>query len=91
VRYLVCYDISEDRRRQRLVDVLLDYGTRVEESVFECVLEASLAEQMIERIHKAVDTVEDKVLVYGLCESCADKVQILGPVERPAQAEFYIL
>ena len=67
MRYLVCYDISDDRRRQRLADVLLDYGSRVEESVFECMLEEQLASQMAERIRKTVDTGEDKVLVYVLC------------------------
>ena len=91
MRYLVCYDVSNDRRRQHLVDVLLDYGTRVEESVFECSLEAQLAASMTDRIRKVVDTGEDKVLVYGLCESCAGKVLTIGPVERPQEAEFYIL
>jgi CRISPR-associated protein Cas2 len=91
MRYLVCYDIADDRRRQHLVDVLLDYGTRVEESVFECMLEAPLAAGMTDRIQKVVDSGEDKVLVYGLCESCAGKVLTMGPVDRPAEAEFYIL
>lgn len=91
MRYIVCYDVADDRRRQQLVNVLLDYGSRIEESVFECMLETGLADQMTDRIRKVVDTGEDKVLVYGLCESCAEKALGIGPVERPAQAEFYIL
>jgi CRISPR-associated protein Cas2 len=91
MRYIVCYDLSDDRRRQRLVDVLLDYGKRVEESVFECTLEAPLAARMIDAIHKVVDTGEDKVLVYRLCENCAEKALVIGPVGRPQDAEFYIL
>jgi CRISPR-associated protein Cas2 len=91
MRYVVCYDVADDRRRQRLVDVLLDYGQRVEESVFECSLEASLATRMIDGVRAVVDTAEDKVLVYGLCENCADKAIVIGPVERPREAEFYIL
>jgi len=91
MRYIVCYDVSDDRRRQRLVDVLLDYGTRVEESVFECSLEVPLAAGMIDRARGVVDTAEDKVLVYALCENCAQKALIIGPVERPNEAEFYIL
>lgn len=91
MRYIVCYDLTDDLRRQRLADVLLDYGTRVEESVFECLLEPSLAGQMTDSIRNVVNAGEDKVLVYGLCENCAGKVSILGPVERPESAEFYIL
>ena len=91
MRYIVCYDIGGDRRRQHLVDLLLDYGQRVEESVFECSLEAPLAAKMTDRIPAVVDTAEDKVLVYGLCENCAEKTLVIGPVERPREAEFYIL
>jgi CRISPR-associated protein Cas2 len=91
MRFIVCYDVSDDRRRQHLVDVLLDYGQRVEESVFECSLDAPLAARMIEGVRAVVDTGEDKVLVYGLCENCAEKALVIGPVERPREAEFYIL
>ena len=91
LRYIVCYDVMDDLRRQRLADVLLDYGTRVEESVFECLLEPALAEQMTNRIGRVLDTDKDKALVYGLCDSCAGKASAFGPVERPEQAEFYIL
>ena len=35
---LVVYDISNDRRRTRLHNLLLDFGTPVQYSVFECLL-----------------------------------------------------
>ncbi|HDG96778.1 MAG TPA: CRISPR-associated endonuclease Cas2, partial [Desulfobacterales bacterium] len=34
--YLVCFDIVDDRTRQRVVKVLKGYGHRVQKSVFEC-------------------------------------------------------
>lgn len=91
MRYLVCYDMADDSRRQRLGELLLDYGSRVEESVFECMLDPSLARQMEDRIRRVVDTGADKVLIYGLCESCANRGISIGTVERPVEAEFYIL
>ncbi|MEM2889797.1 MAG: CRISPR-associated endonuclease Cas2 [Candidatus Hadarchaeum sp.] len=36
---LVVYDISNDKRRTKLHNVLLDYGTPVQYSVFECHLD----------------------------------------------------
>jgi CRISPR-associated protein Cas2 len=33
---VVVYDISNDKRRTRLHNALLDYGTPVQYSVFEC-------------------------------------------------------
>ena len=37
---LVCYDIPDDRRRTKVMQTLLDFGRRVQYSVFECDLKA---------------------------------------------------
>ncbi|MEF3191391.1 MAG: CRISPR-associated endonuclease Cas2 [Campylobacterales bacterium] len=34
-RYLITYDIPDNRRRQKLHDLLSGYGQRVNDSVFE--------------------------------------------------------
>ena len=36
--YLISYDISNDKRRLKVMKALEDYGTRVQYSVFECWL-----------------------------------------------------
>lgn len=36
--YLITYDISCNKRRQKISDLLEGYGSRVQHSVFECVL-----------------------------------------------------
>jgi CRISPR-associated protein Cas2 len=36
--YLVSYDVSDDRRRDRVYGILLDYGDHVQFSVFCCQL-----------------------------------------------------
>ncbi|RKY67547.1 MAG: CRISPR-associated endonuclease Cas2 [Candidatus Latescibacterota bacterium] len=35
---VVSYDIVDDKTRNKIAKTLLDYGTRVQYSVFECVL-----------------------------------------------------
>ena len=37
--YLVCYDITSDRVRNKIVKTLEGYGRRVQYSVFECDLD----------------------------------------------------
>ena len=37
--YVAAYDISDDRRRDRVARVLLNYGHRIQQSVFELWLE----------------------------------------------------
>lgn len=36
--YVICYDIPDDKRRKKISDLLEVYGSRVQYSVFECVL-----------------------------------------------------
>lgn len=37
-KYVAAYDISVDRERRRVDNVLKQYGFRIQKSVFECVL-----------------------------------------------------
>ena len=37
---LVTYDIKDDKKRNKVCNILKDYGNRVQYSVFECYLEA---------------------------------------------------
>lgn len=37
--YLICYDISSNKYRKKVSDTLLNYGKRIQYSVFECCLE----------------------------------------------------
>lgn len=91
MRYLVCYDIADDRRRDRLATLLLDFGPRLQESVFLCNLDDVLFQRMTERIRKTVEAAEDKVHVFTLCEACRKRVWVVGLTEVPEDPEFFIL
>jgi CRISPR-associated protein Cas2 len=82
---VVSYDISHDRRRARLHRELKNFGTPVQYSMFECVLE----HQDFSRLQAAVKGVikqDDRVRYYRLCEQCAQHViAIGGMVTRPAR------
>jgi len=74
---VVSYDIADDRRRTRLHRELKNFGTRVQYSVFECVLEA----KDFSRLQTAVKRVirdDDHVRYYRLCEHCRQQVTALG-------------
>lgn len=85
--YLACYDISDDRERDRVAQLLGGWGNRVQESVFEVVLRA---EGDLERLHEALrEVVSDPAAIrlYRLCESCrADSHTLCGaiPAALPA-------
>ncbi len=90
-RYVVTYDISDDRRRNRVARFLSGYGERVQYSVWECVLTASQAEKMRRGLARRMGG-EDRVRIYRLCSLCAREIQMLGQtaplVEVP---EVYIV
>ena len=55
IQWVVCYDMADDVRRNRLVKVLLDYGQRVQESVFWVEAEDDLADRIRERVGRVID------------------------------------
>ena len=61
-RYIVCYDISDDRRRSTLSRLLTGYGVRVQWSMFECVLNDLEIRRLVAAIDRVIDE-RDNVLI----------------------------
>jgi CRISPR-associated protein Cas2 len=91
MRYLVCYDITDDRRRQRVSELLLDFGSRVQESVFEYIIDAPLADQMQKRLRKSIDAESDSVFIFPICDACLARSSNLGLARQVSDPEFYIV
>lgn len=76
-RFVVCYDVTDDRRRRKIAKILDSYGDRVQESVFEMVLEEEAMEECRSRIENQIDQAEDCIAIYRLCRSCERSRQYL--------------
>ena len=70
-RFVICYDVSDDRRRTRIANHLDAYGDRVQHSVFEGRFPPGILEQVLEGLVGLFDPDEDSVVIYGLCATCA--------------------
>jgi CRISPR-associated protein Cas2 len=88
--YVVSYDIPDDRRRVRVAKTLLDFGTRVQFSVFECCLEPNDIAELVERLEKGICIEEDRIRIYGLCAGCVKDVRLLGEGHLTEDPELYI-
>jgi CRISPR-associated protein Cas2 len=88
---LVAYDIPDDKRRNKIFKIMKDYGKRVQYSVFECILEKKVFNEMINKINQIVDINNDSVRIYYLCEDCYKKVDVLGLGEVLYEEEVYII
>ena len=75
---IVSYDIVDDSKRNKIADILLDYGKRVQKSVFECDLNEKNLKQMIKEILMCVNLEKDSLRVYYLCSDCYEKIEYYG-------------
>jgi CRISPR-associated protein Cas2 len=73
---VVVYDISNDRRRTRLHNKLLDFGTPVQYSVFECLLDEEGLERMREAVMRVIRPRVDRVRFYYLCAGCVKRTEV---------------
>ncbi len=76
--YLLSYDIKETRRRTKLAKELLNYGSRVQYSVFEAQLTPQDVFDIMERVGLLLDPETDSFLVYPLCQRCKKGRMTLG-------------
>ncbi len=92
MRHIICYDITDDRRREHLSGILLDFGRRVQESVFVADLDEELALKMKHRVKEAIDVATDRVHIFVSCSQCTAKAESVGAgADLPKDEDFYIL
>lgn len=93
MRYVVSYDIGDDRIRLKVAQVLQAHGERVQESVFECVLAPDELDELSRRLAGLLEGCEDgEIRVYRLCESCLQHSFGIGRnVAAPAARRFIIV
>lgn len=88
--HVVSYDISDNRRRTAIAKTLLDYGSRVQYSTFECILDEKLLDDMIKRLSRIVSE-EDSVRIYVMCAKCEKVITILGHGEVSKDEKVFII
>jgi len=64
--YLVCYDISNDKRLRTVYKKMRDFGDRVQYSVFECLLTPSDLTRCRHVLSEIINHHEDQVMFVDL-------------------------
>ncbi|MBN1188906.1 MAG: CRISPR-associated endonuclease Cas2 [Dehalococcoidales bacterium] len=75
---VICYDISSNKRRTKLYEMLLGYGTPVQRSVFECDLSLTQFEKLIKRMKPFAKKSGESIRYYSLCSRCKERVKSYG-------------
>ncbi len=86
--WLVVSDVSDDDVRNHVARHLEARGRRVQESVFECGLDAEGAQRLAIELQKLLLAPENgNVRLYRVCEACLGVSLLVGPPgdeSRPA-------
>ena len=89
--YIITYDIPDTPRRTKIAKILLDFGNRVQYSVFEAELTEELYQKMVKRIRWHLIENEDNLIIYRLCQNCTAQKEQLGCGQLVEDKDVYII
>lgn len=80
---LVTYDVNTEtkegrRRLSKVAKQCVNYGVRVQNSVFECVVDAAKARELKAKLISIIDTKLDSLRFYNLGDNYKNKTEHYG-------------
>lgn len=80
---LITYDVSTpdkagQTRLRKVAKTCLDYGQRVQYSIFECKIEPSQLVEFREKLLNIIDPDTDSIRIYNLGNNWSKRVEHLG-------------
>ena len=88
---VVAYDIPDDRRRQKLHTALEGFGTPVQYSVFECLVNAKELARLKKQVQRIIKPRLDHVRYYFLCATCVKRIESTLGAEPAHEADVLIV
>lgn len=77
-RWMIAFDISNDKNRRYVVKRLESQCERVARSVFEAVLSYWDAQQLQANLAELLDPLSDSIRMYPVCLCCSQRIMQLG-------------
>ncbi len=93
---LITYDVDFTEkngaaRLRKVAGVCSDYGVRVQNSVFEMLIDGTQLEEVRQKLEKIIDKERDSVRFYHLGKSWGNKVTVIGSTPRIIQEDTLML
>lgn len=88
---IITYDVNTEtpegrRRLHRVSKACLDFGQRVQKSVFECLVDPTQLAQLRQRLLKEVNIKEDSLRFYFLGKNWKPRIEHVG-INKPYDPE----
>ena len=90
-RFIVTYDIRDDKRRGKIYKTLRDYAVPVQFSVFEACLKDEDYVLLRHKLERLMRKSEDSIIFYRQCVRCEEDITRLGASPEPFGDGVYIL
>ena len=93
---LVTYDVSTEtaagqRRLRKVAKACVDYGQRVQNSVFECLLDAAQYAVFKAKLSALIDPAHDSLRFYRLGNNYKNKVEHVGRAPQWSQDDVLLV
>lgn len=82
-RYIITYDISDQKRLRSVARILEGYGVRLQFSVFECLLDSLRLSKAKSALQETIDASEDQILIIYLGPEATDVGLSMDSLGRP--------
>lgn len=89
--YVVTYDIGDDKRRNKVVKLMESIGTRMNYSVFECMLTDLQYQDMCKRLARVIVKLEDWVNIYPLCTECYARINYIPQIKKKDPVKIVVV
>jgi CRISPR-associated protein Cas2 len=87
--YLIAYDITEDKRLNRVREFLKGYSTGGQKSVYECFLTDGELNYVKEKLGRLIDEEEDRVHIFTM--DARSRTHTLGIAVQPNDPEYFYI
>lgn len=80
---LITYDVNTEtaagrKRLRKVAKLCVDYGQRVQNSVFECKIDAAQCAQLKHRLEELIDPETDSLRFYNLGDKYHSRIEHIG-------------
>ena len=81
--YLVCYDISDDKRLRKVFKTMRGFGDHLQFSVFECQLTATDLVRLRAQLSQIINHADDQVLFVSLGPAEGRGDRVISAIGKP--------
>ena len=79
-KFLICYDIANNKRRRKLVKILEEYGIRLQYSIFRCELSNDKIKFVAKKLVGVIKKRDDSLMIIPINNDILKRSLFYGTV-----------